>query len=57
MRGFLLLIFLLQSIYSIAKPESCILMDTALAKGDPEAIAESFYASVRCHQQPGGQTK
>ena len=30
-------------------------MDTALAKGDPEAIAESFYASLWCQQQPGGQ--
>ena len=31
-------------------------MDIALAKGDPEVIAESFYASMRCQQQPGGQT-
>ena len=41
---------------SIAKPESCILMGIALAKGGPEAIAESFCASMRCQKQPGGQT-
>ena len=34
-------------IYDIAKPESCILIDIALAKGGPEAIAESFYNSMR----------
>ena len=45
-----------EKVYSIAKPESCILMDIALAKGSPEAITESFYASMRCQQQPGGQT-
>ena len=44
-----------EKVYSIAKPESCILMDIALAKGSPEAIAESFYASMRCQQQPDGQ--
>ena len=37
-----------EKVYSIAKLESCILMDIALAKGGPEAIAESFYASMRC---------
>ena len=31
-------------------------MDIALAKGGPEAIAESFYASMRCPQQPVWQT-
>ena len=41
---------------SIAKPESCILTDIALAKGGPEAIAECFYVSVRCQKQAGGQT-
>ena len=30
-------------------------MDIALGKGSPEAIAESFYASMRCQQQPDGQ--
>ena len=45
-----------EKVYNIAKPESCILMDIALAKGSPEAIAESFCASMRCQQQPGGQT-
>ena len=39
-----------EKVYSIAKPESYILMDIALAKGGPEAIAESFYASMRCQQ-------
>ena len=30
-------------------------MDIALAKGSREVIAESFYASMRCQQQSGGQ--
>ena len=42
-----------EKVYSITKLESCILMDIALAKGGPEAIPESFYASMRCQQQPG----
>ena len=42
-------------IYSIAKPPSCILIDVALAKGGPEAITESFYATMRAQQQSGGQ--
>ena len=29
--------------------------DVALAKGGPEAIAESFYATMRAQQQVGGQ--
>ena len=45
-----------EKVYSIAKPELYILMDIALAKGGPEAIPESFYASMRCQQQPGWQT-
>ena len=46
-----------EKIYNIAKPESCILKNTVLAKGGPEAIAQGFYGSVRCQQQPGGQAK
>ena len=42
--------------FSIAKPESSILVGIALAKSGPEAIAESFYASIQCQKQPGGQT-
>ena len=40
-----------EKVYSIAKPVSCILLDIALAKGDPEAIAESF-VSMQYQQQP-----
>ena len=42
-------------IYSIAKPPSYALLDIVLAKGGPEAIAESFYATMRSQQQGGGQ--
>ena len=42
-----------EKVYNIVKPESCILMDIALAKGSPEVIAESFKASVRCQHQAG----
>ena len=42
-------------IYSIAKAPSCALLDIVLAKGGPEAIAESFYNSMRAQQQSGGQ--
>ena len=45
-----------EKVYSIAKPESCILMKITLAKGGPEAIAESFCTQMKCQQQPGGQT-
>ena len=41
-------------ICSIAKPPSCILVDVAFAKGGPEAITESFYATMRAQQQPAG---
>ena len=44
-----------QSIYNIAGKESCALLDIALSKGGPEAIAESFYNCMRHHQHPGGQ--
>ena len=45
-----------EDIYNIAKSPSCILIDIALAKGGPEAIAESFYATMRSQQQTGGQS-
>ena len=44
-----------KEIYDIAKPPSCALLDIVLAKGGPEAIAESFYNSMRNQQQSGGQ--
>ena len=44
-----------KDIYDIAKPPSCALLDIVLAKGGPEAIAESFYNSMRNQQQSGGQ--
>ena len=40
----------------VATKSSCALMDIALAKGGPEAIAESFYNCMRCQQLPGGQS-
>ena len=43
-------------IYSIAKAPFCALLDIVLAKGGPEAIAESFYNSMRAQQQSGGQS-
>ncbi len=44
-----------KDIYSIAKPPACTLLDIVLAKGGPEAIAESYYSTMRSQQQPGGQ--
>ena len=44
-----------ETIYSKAGIHSCIIIDVALAKGGPEAIAESFYAAMRYQQQSGGQ--
>ena len=41
--------------YQTAGPVACSLVDVALAKGGPEAIAESFYACMRNQIQPGGQ--
>ena len=32
------------------------MVDIVLAKGGPEAIAESFYNCMRCQQLPGGQS-
>lgn len=45
-----------KEVYNIAKPPSCALLDIVLAKGGPEAIAESFYNSMRNQQQSGGQS-
>ena len=42
-------------IYTIAKPPSCVILDIILAKGGPEAIVESYYATMRSQQQVGGQ--
>ena len=44
-----------EAIYKKAGRPSCALLDIALAKGGPEAIAESFYNCMRQHQQPGSQ--
>jgi hypothetical protein len=43
-------------LYDIAQPPSCALLDIVLAKGGPEAIAESFYNTMRNQQQSGGQS-
>eukprot|EP00112_Aurelia_sp_Birch-Aquarium-sp1_P002639 Seg12942.1 transcript_id=Seg12942.1/GoldUCD/mRNA.D3Y31 product="hypothetical protein" protein_id=Seg12942.1/GoldUCD/D3Y31 len=45
-----------ERIYSIAKPPSCILLDVVLSKGGPEAIAESYYSTMRAQQKSGGQS-
>lgn len=45
-----------KDLYDIAKPPSCTLLDIVLAKGGPEAIAESFYSAMRFQQQAGGQS-
>ena len=39
----------------LQSPPSCTLLDIVLAKGGPEAIAESFYNSMRNQQQSGGK--
>ena len=44
-----------KEIYDITKTPSCALLDIVLAIGGPEAIAESFYNSMRNQQQSGGQ--
>ena len=43
-------------IYSIAKPPACAILDFVLSKGGSEAIAESFYSTMRAQQQIGGQS-
>lgn len=45
-----------ENIYKIAGKPMCILLDIALSKGGPEAIAESFYNAMRHQQIPGGQS-
>ena len=45
-----------EDIYSIAQPQSCAVLDIVLAKGGPEAIAESYYSCMRAQQQSGGQS-
>ena len=45
-----------EDIYDIAKPPSCAILDFVLAKGGPEAIAESYYSAMRAQQQSGGQS-
>ena len=39
-----------EDIYSIAQPQSCAVLDILLAKGGPEAIAESYYSCMRAQQ-------
>ena len=41
-----------EDIFSIPQPESC----AVLAKGGPEANAESYYSCMRVQQQSGGQS-
>jgi len=43
-----------EDLYGIAKAPSCAILDIVLAKGGPEAIAESYYSPMRAQQQSGG---
>ena len=45
-----------EDLYGIAKAPSCAILDIVLAKGGPEAIAESYYRAMRAQQQSGGQS-
>ena len=45
-----------EDIYSIAQPQSCAILDIVLAKGGPEAIAESYYSCMRAQQKSGGRS-
>ena len=45
-----------EHVVEVASKEVCALIDIALAKGGPEAIAESFYNCMRCQQCSGGQS-
>ncbi|PFX29712.1 hypothetical protein AWC38_SpisGene5510 [Stylophora pistillata] len=40
-----------EGIYSIAQPQSHTTLDIVLAKGEPEAIAESYYSCMRAQQK------
>eukprot|EP00794_Sanderia_malayensis_P016431 gene16431-18067_t len=50
------LLYCSKEICHIAKKPSCALLDILLAKGGPEAIAESFYSSMRAQQHSGSQS-
>ena len=43
-------------LYDIAKPPTCALLNIVLAKGGPEATAESFYSAMPYQQLAGGQS-
>lgn len=45
-----------ENIYTVAGQPVCAMLDIALAKGGPEAIAESYYSCMRSQQQDGGQS-
>lgn len=45
-----------EKVYQKAGQPVCAMLDIALAKGGPEAIAESYYACMRSQQQGGGQS-
>ena len=45
-----------KEVYEVAEPPACALLDIVLAKGGPEAIAESYYNLMRSQQQSGGQS-
>jgi hypothetical protein len=45
-----------KDIYNVATPSSCALLDIVLAKGGPEAIAESFCNCMKAQQQSDGQS-
>ena len=40
-----------EDLYGIAKAPSCAILDIVLAKGGPEAIAESYYSAVRAQMK------
>ena len=45
-----------EHVVEVASKEARALMDTVLAKGGPEAIAESFCNFMCCQQCPGRQS-
>lgn len=47
--------YLCDKICTIAGPPSCAIIDIVLAKGGPEAIAESYCSAMRAQQQSAGQ--
>ena len=44
-----------KEVYTLAGPQGCTIIDYVLSKGGPEAIAESYYSTMRSQQQSGGQ--